>query len=211
MLLLRMKSQNIYRIKFNKYGVSPRSLLWKSRGAAHQRFRQFWAEIDFTGKKVLDIGCGFGEMGNFLVKKYKNVIYKGIDITSEFIENGQKLYPELDLRVANFFDLKNNEHFDIVLASGVLNSNLPNNMEYRKKAIAKMFSLTNDVFAFNMLGGHPAPANKKGSNIWYADSLEILEYCMSLTRRVILRNNYNPRDFTIFMYKVKNNIISLNS
>lgn len=207
MLMLSMKSLNIYRDKFKKFGVSSKSLLWKSRGAAHQRFRQFWAEINFNGKTILDIGCGFGEMGNFITKRYKNVKYKGIDITPEFIENGHKLYPQLDFEIGDFHELTKTESYDVVLASGVLNSNLlaqasvENNMDYRKKAIAKMFSLTNDVFAFNMLGGHPAPNNDPKSNVWHSDSLEILEYCMSLTRRVILRANYHPRDFTIFMYK----------
>ena len=122
-----MKSLNIYKTKFKKFGVDSKSLLWKSSGAAHQRFRQFWAEIDFNDKKVLDIGCGFGEMGNFLAKRYKNVDYKGIDITPEFIESGQKLYPAFDLNVADFHDLINTESYDVVLASGVLNSNIKKN------------------------------------------------------------------------------------
>lgn len=192
-----------YKAKFKEFGVSPKSLLWKSRGAAHQRFRQFWHEIDFNNKKVLDIGCGFGEFGNFLTKRYKDVEYKGIDITEEFIENGHKIYPQLDLKVADFLILTKVERFDVVIASGVLNSNVTDNVEFRKKAIAKMFELTRDVLTFNMLGAHPQPTNDSASNIWYADSLEILEYCMSLTRRVVLRASYHPRDFTIFMYKVK--------
>jgi len=39
-----------YKQKFKKFGVSPQALQWKSKGAAHQRFRQFWAEIDFDNK-----------------------------------------------------------------------------------------------------------------------------------------------------------------
>ena len=200
-----MKSSNIYKEKFNKYGNSPQSLLWKNRGAAHQRFRQFWAEVDFTGKKVLDIGCGFGEFGKFLLKRYENVDYTGIDTVSEFIEIAKKEVPSGKFYVENFNNL--NDQYDVVIASGVLNSNMEGqNLEYRKKAIAKMFSLTNNVLAFNMLGGHPAPINAKTSNIYYSDSLEILEYCMSLTRRVILRHHYNPKDFTIFLYKIKKEI-----
>src|SRR6266852_4498513 len=107
------KIKEEYQKKFNKYGIDPKSLFWASKGAAHQRFRQMWAEIDFNGKSVLDVGCGFGEM-------------------------------------------------------------------------AKLFDLTDNILAFNMLGGHPAPENESASNIWYADSLKILEYCTSLTRRVIL-------------------------
>lgn len=199
-----MKLSNIYKAKFKKFGVSPKSLLWKSRGAAHQRFREFWREIDFSGKSVLDIGCGFGEFGNFLTKRYNNVAYKGVDITDSFIESGHKLYPHLSLEVANFLTITKAERFDIVVASGVLNSNYQSdNMNYRTSAIKKMFELTDGVLAFNMLGAHPQPKNNNESNIWYADSLKILEYCMSLTRRVVFRSSYHPRDFTIFMYKVK--------
>jgi len=206
-----MKSLNIYKQKFKEFGVSPQSLQWKSKGAAHQRFRQFWAEIDFNNKSVLDVGCGYGEMGNFLIKKYENVIYKGVDIMPEFIENGKKIYPDLDLEIGNYFSRSKAEvcetiTYDVVLCSGALNSNFgtkKENLEFRKKAIKTMFEHTNNCLAFNVSGGHPKPTNKKGSNIWYSDSLEILEYCMSLTRRVILRHHYHPTDFTMFLYKVK--------
>jgi SAM-dependent methyltransferase len=196
--------REIYQEKFKKYGVSPKSLLWKTKGSAHQRFRQFWAEIDFTEKTVLDIGCGFGELGNFLIKRYEGVKYEGIDIVPEFIKEGKIKYPHLDLEEGNYMKDSINKRYDIVVASGVLNSNYRDeNMKYRMDAINKMFEMTTDVLAFNMLGGHPHPDNNAGSNIWYTDSLEILKYCMTLTRRVILRANYHPRDFTIFMYKVK--------
>lgn len=198
-----MKSLTIYKQKFKQFGARSKSLQWKSIGASHQRFRQFWTQIDFTGKNVLDVGCGFGQMGRFLTKRYEDVTYKGVDIMPEFIESGHKRYPYLDLTVCDYFNDPLPEKFDTILCSGAINSNVDNNMEFRKKAIATMFEHTTNVLAFNMLGGHPQPANKVGSNIWYADSLEILEYCMSLTRRVVLRHHYHPRDFTIFMYKVK--------
>lgn len=204
-----MKSLNIYKKRFKEFGVDPKALLWKSRGAAHQRFRQFWSEIDFDNKSVLDIGCGFGEMGNFLTKRYKNVKYKGVDIMPEFIDNGKLLYPHLDLETRDFHALTkavsySDIKFDVVLASGVLNSNYGNskkNMDYRKKSIKKMFSLTDNCLAFNMLGSHPQFKNKKDSNVWYADSLEVLNFCMTLTKKVLFRSNYHPSDFTVFMYK----------
>lgn len=200
-----MKSLNFYKQKFKEFGVSHNALAWKSKGAAHQRFRQFWAEIDFDNKNVLDVGCGFGEMGNFLTERYKNVKYKGVDIMPEFIENGKKIYSQLTLETADYFSRPLPEQYDTVICSGALNSNFgtnEENLEFRKKAIKTMFDHTTNVMAFNMLGGHLAPENTAGSNIWYSDSLEILEYCMSLTRRVILRHHYHPSDFTIFMYKL---------
>jgi SAM-dependent methyltransferase len=200
-----MKSSNIYKDKFKKFGEDPKSLLWKTKGAAHQRFRQFWAEIDFNNKSVLDIGCGFGEFGKFLLKRYQNVDYTGIDVVPEFIDVAKKEVSGGKFITSDFYKL--DDRYDVVISSGVLNSNKGGqNLEYRKKAVKKMFDLTKGVFAFNMLGGHPQSKNNPESNVWYADSLEILEYCQSLTRRVILRANYHPRDFTILMYKVNGKI-----
>ncbi len=204
---MRGKNKSLYQDKFKKFGVDPKSLLWKSRGAAHQRFRQFWAEIDFNNKKVLDIGCGFGEFGRFLLKRYGGVNYTGIDIVPEFIESAKKEVPGGNFFTADFLNDKIDSKYDVVIASGVLNSNKEGqNLEYRKAAIKKMFEMTSHILAFNMLGGHPAPSNKKDSNVWYSDSLEILEYCMSLTPRIILRTNYHSKDFTIIMYKEKRGI-----
>jgi SAM-dependent methyltransferase len=192
-----------YQNRFKKYGVDAKSLSWARKGAAHQRFRQIWAEIDFNNKSVLDIGCGFGELGKFLTKRYEGVDYLGVDIVPEFIAEGKKLYPNLKLEVRDVLGEPMDKKFDVVVASGVINSNVKNNMEYRKAAIKTMFNLAKGVFVFNMLGGHPQLKTSKKSNIWYADSLEVLEYCMGLTRRVILRHHYNPKDFTIFMFPVR--------
>src|SRR3972149_11007872 len=146
-----MKSLNIYQSKFKKFGVDPKSLLWKTKGAAHQRFRQFWAEIDFTDKKVLDIGCGFGEFGKFLLKRYEGVRYTGVDITPEFIETAKKEVPDVNFFVADLFKGEIEGTYDVVIASGVLNSNVEarfrkasarrsQNLEYRKEGIKRMFA-----------------------------------------------------------------------
>lgn len=196
--------KEFYQSKFRKHGVSPNSLLWKGKGAAHQRFRQFWKEIDFSNSSVLDVGCGFGELGKFLTKRYANVDYTGIDITPEFIREAKKLYPNLNFIEGDYLQTPLEQKYDIVVASGVLNSNVPNNMAYRKSAIKTLFEGSKKVTALNMLGGHPQPKSDIESNVWYADSLEILEYCLSLTRRVVFKSDYHPRDFTLFLYHIKN-------
>jgi SAM-dependent methyltransferase len=197
------KVKKDYQEKFDKYGLDSRSLQWHQKGAAHQRFRQFWAEIDFNNKSVLDVGCGFGEMGKFLSKRYDGVRYTGVDIVPEFIDEAKKSSPQYEFKALDYFENPLADKFDIVMSSGVLNLNIKDNMGYRKSAVKVMFEHAKKVLAFNMLGSHPRPVSEAGSNVWYADSLEVLEYCFSLTRRVILRHNYHPVDFTIFMYPVK--------
>lgn len=193
-----------YKDNYKKFGTSPKALSWSSLGASHQRFRAIWKEIDFNNKTVLDVGCGFGEMAKFLRKRYEGVKYTGVDIVPEFIEEAKKNHSYYKFYEKDYFNNPIDEKFDVVMASGTLNSNLgATNMEFRRKAIKTMFAHAKKVCVFNMLGAHPQPENDPASNVWHADSLEILEYCMGLTRRVVFRADYHPRDFTIFMYPVR--------
>jgi len=197
------KIKKFYQEKYAKYGFNSRSLSWKRIGAMHQRFRQFWAEIDFNGKSILDVGCGFASLARFLDKRYRDFTYTGIDIVPEFVEKSRKRYPQHKFFLDDYFQNPLQENFDVIIASGVLNSNVPDNYDYRQKAIKVMFEHADYVLALNMLGDYPSPENKKGGNVWYADSIEILKYCLTLTKRVILRQNYNPKDFTVFLFKTK--------
>lgn len=193
-----------YQENYKKFGVDSKSLSWSSKGAAHQRFRAIWKEIDFNNKSVLDVGCGFGEMAKFLHKRYENVDYTGVDIVPEFTREAKKFHPYYKFETLDYFNSPLNKKFDVVMASGTLNSYLGDkNKSFRKKAIKVMFEHTKKVCVFNMLGSHPQPKNDPKSNVWYADSLEILEYCMNLTRRVVFRANYHPKDFSVFMYRTK--------
>lgn len=192
-----------YQKRFKRFGGRAQSLRWSHIGAAHQRFRQIWADTDFSNKSVLDVGCGFGYLGKFLTKKFENVNYTGVDIVPEFIEKAKIRRPQLKFFVRDYLFDPMPEKFDIVVASGILNGNVPDNVDYRKKAIKTMFEHANDAFIFNMLGAHPQPETASKSNAWYADSIEILTYCMSLSPRVIFRAAYNSKDFTVVMYKHK--------
>lgn len=60
--------------------------------------------------------------------------------------------------------------------------------------------------AFKKFGVDAMPPRKntlKKKAIKYVDSLNILNYCFTLTNRIILRNQYHSKDFTIIMFRPK--------
>lgn len=68
------------------------------------------------GDKVLDVGCGTGRSTRYIAEKTPNVI--GIDMSVPFIEQGRRLYPNLDLRVMNASQLNfDDTSFDVVFFS----------------------------------------------------------------------------------------------
>ena len=67
--------------------------------------------------------------------------------------------------------------------------------------ISHLYSLCNEVLAFNMAGGFFEPYESK--NIAYANTADILTFCKSLTPSIIFRGSYDPKDFTVLMFKRK--------
>lgn len=189
-----------YRKAFEKYGNDPRSLQWVSRKSAEVRYKELVRDIDFEGKSILDVGCGFGDIVKHIASKTGDFSYTGIDIIPEFIEVAKSKYFNQKFMVGDYFGKPLRKRFDVVLSSGTLNANISNVTAYRKKAIETMFNQAREVVAFNMAGGHPQPRNES-KRVYYADSLEILEYCFTLTSKVILRNQYRRKDFTIVLFK----------
>lgn len=190
-----------YRRNFNKYGVSPKALKWKDTHAQDRRLKEIVKDIDFEGKSVLDVGCGFGDLIPYISAKTDNFKYTGIDIVPEFIEFAKSKYPQHEFQALDYFSKPTSETYDIVISSGTLNNRTQDPMEDRKKNISTLFEHAREVLAFNMAGGYPQPQNSDKSSIYYADSRLVVDYCLQLSSKVVLRHNYHPKDFTILLFR----------
>ncbi|MBR2302918.1 MAG: class I SAM-dependent methyltransferase [Clostridia bacterium] len=72
-----------------------------------------------TGNKILDIGCGVGEVLSFCFEQGFNVT--GIDISKELLTIAQRNVPKAKLYHDSFYNMENiNETFDGIIASYVL-------------------------------------------------------------------------------------------
>lgn len=190
-----------YKKSFDKFGDDPRSLQWNSRESAEIRYKQLVEDIDFHNKTVLDVGCGFGDIISFIKAKSKEFYYTGVDVVPEFIKTASEKYPAHKFTKRDYFGNPMQKKFDIILTSGTLNSSSKNAILYRKKAIKTLWEHTNQVLAFNMAGGYPQPESKKGGRVFYANSLEVLQYCLEFTSKLIFKHHYHKKDFTVIMYK----------
>lgn len=72
-------------------------------------------------------------------------------------------------------------------------------VDIRKEKISRLFDSAREVLAFNMAGGTDVMNESK--KIYYTNSQEILNYCMSITPKVIFKQHYHTKDFTIIMFK----------
>ncbi len=80
------------------------------------------------GSRILDFGCGFGDLCYLLDKSTSDFGYLGVDINPKFISHAQDKYPKHQFEV---FDLESDlwsQSFDWVIACGVFNIKLESRM-----------------------------------------------------------------------------------
>ena len=73
-----------------------------------------------TGDRILDIGCGNGDILEFLPSK---IFYHGIDMSSNYIEDANKRFQGKGTFINDKFSkelIRNYNNFDIIMANGVL-------------------------------------------------------------------------------------------
>lgn len=180
-----------------RYGYDLRACDYGHPQSQHTRFRVISDVMPLDGKSVLDVGCGFAEFGEFLDGRYRDVRYTGIDISDAMIDQARRLHPEADIRRLNILD-EAPERFDLVAANGIfylLGDDAPHLM---RNLIVKMFETALEGVAFSSLS---AWTSDKEEGEFYADPLETVEFCRTLTPWVVLRHDYHPRDFTIYMHR----------
>ena len=183
-----------------KFGDSPQSLGWESEYTQKIRFMVLSGIAPLDGKRILDVGCGKGDLYGFFKEAGIPVEYVGVDMTLELVKLGRSLYPDAQIMCRDFLADEYYPEIDYALASGVANVRTPNNQEYIEAVIKKMFSLAKMGTAVNMISLY-LPRDKQDSGIYCYSPEKMFALAMKLTPQVILRHDYLPNDFTLYLYK----------
>jgi trans-aconitate methyltransferase len=162
------------------------------------KFRVLSEVLPLANSRLLDVGCGFADFATFLARRFPGLQYSGIDLSSAMVKEARRNHPELDLCVANISDAKFKGAFDVVTANGIFYLLGDEAFSMMQQMIERMYALATTAVAFNSLS---AWATDQESGEFYADPLRVVEFCRQLTPRVVLRHDYHPRDFTIYLYR----------
>ena len=196
--------RKFYENKIRVHGFSPKGFDWGSKISQRKRFEVFLHIGDLNGKKVLDLGCGAGDFYKFLKEKKIDAHYVGCDIVRESIRYAKEKCPEADFRVGDIDQFRDSE-FDYIFESGIFNVLIQDNEGHAKETIVKMFKSCRLGIGINMLSKYRFDKIIKSSQTGYRfDPGEMFNFCRNISQKVVLKHDYMPNDFTIFMYKDTN-------
>jgi len=199
-----------------KYGSNYRALDWNSPESQKLRY-QIFKELFVYGKKsanlsVLDVGCGFGDLYGFfkaegLLSRHK-IKYTGFDISAKLLEAAKKKYPDAQFELKDILEERSLPGFDYIFCSGIFNirtTETEEHMEWVKTTLLRMYDLANFGVAVNFLSEGALPiANPEDLNsgrYFYFKPEEIINFCRFVCGRYILRHDYHPGDFTVYLFK----------
>ncbi len=190
---------------FTKFGPAPMGLNWNSIEAQEKRFEQVCKVIDFTGPySIIDYGCGYGSLINFLKQKNQIFTYSGYEIVEEMILKGRELHHG-DFHCSFTIKEETLVKSDYVVESGVFNVKQSNSdkdwTEYIISILNKMNNLAEKGLACNFLTKY-SDAEFMRPDLYYADPSFFFDYCKkNFSRNVALLHDYDLYDFTIIVRK----------
>lgn len=189
-----------------EYGI----LGWESEQAQRLRFDMLLSSVELDGKSMLDVGCGTGNLLEYMGSKAINVSYTGVDILEEMIRKAKSKQLEAKFYHADIF--KNNifkdGSFDVVYASGIFNLDLGNNKQFLTNALRLFFKLSTEAVVFNLL--HSKSPDRE-EQYFYCHPDEISKILMEFTNiieKVEIVEAYLNNDFTVVCRKRKANVNS---
>ena len=147
--------------------------------------------------RVLDIGCGVGDLYNYLLRRRIPVTYTGFDILPEMVAHARRRYPEAQFEVRDVLQGLGSERFEYVLCSGAFNVNFGRNVAAVQKILAELLRCCTRGVAINFLSTR---ASERDAILFNYDPEALFTYCQTLTPHIRLLEGYLPNDFTLYLY-----------
>ena len=188
---------------FDKFGFDIKSVDTSKKETQYTRFNTLVKIGVEKNDSVLDVCCGMGDLAGFFLDKKLGIKYTGFDVSNKFIRFAKEKYENLDLggmkinfEVEDLLEYNKDKKYDWVLISGY---NL-----ITIELIKKYFKIARKGLAFNSLSSY---AEWKNKLFPYRDpylSLRLIKE--KISPWVVLRHDYLPHDFTIYVYKNPNSM-----
>lgn len=189
-----------YKPKIGKGLPDFKVLGWESKEAQYMRFEMLTSNVDLQNKKILDVGCGLGNLLEYLMDKGINVDYTGVDILEDMIRSvkNKNLPGEfycMDIFKQHPFEMKS---FDLIYTSGIFNLSMGNNMDFLRRAFGRFVELSREIVVFNLLDQN---SPDKEDTYFYYDHKQVVsmlseEYSQIESIEVV--RGYLNNDFTVF-------------
>lgn len=191
-----------YETRLQQYGYDPQTLGWGKKGRQEVRFSVLAEEaLTMPTCSILDVGCGFADLYDFLSNMGWKGTYTGVDIVPGLLRVARERRPSVDVRLVDITsESQRLERYDYVIGSGVMNAKLPSgeNPLQTQRLLQAMFELANKAVCVDFMTTLVDFKNEAG---WHTDPAWAISEAMKLSNKFKVRHDYMPFEFALFIYK----------
>ncbi|WP_236725676.1 class I SAM-dependent methyltransferase [Candidatus Reidiella endopervernicosa] len=166
------------------------------------RFEQLCKIGIKPGSRLLDVGCGFGDLLEFLDERgIQYGDYQGLDLSPDLLETARERHREANFFEGDLFDLDpHSGQFDYALLSGSLNEMLGDDGSYARQTITRMFDASRRGIALNLLDATHLQTGSR-PDLQSFDPEQMATWCRDLTPETTQIRGYLDNDFTLLLQR----------
>lgn len=201
------KVSDYYTQKIKAHGTTARGVDWNSSESQHLRFDQLLELIpDDTDKfSLLDYGCGYGALLEYIQNSFSHFEYTGLDISQEMLESARSKHKNTQAAWVNTIDAESG--FDYIIASGIFNVKLATDTStweaYVFSTLEQINRMAKKGFAFNLLTSYSDKALQE-ERLYYASPERFFSHAKeNFSRYVSLIHDYPLYEFSIVVTKAE--------
>jgi SAM-dependent methyltransferase len=168
---------------------------WASPLSQRARFEVLMRALPLRGLRLLDVGCGLGDLLAFLERNKLAADYTGVDILPKMVAAAQAQHPGGRFVAGDIFSASpfGPAEFDVVFCSGAFNLNLGNNLQFLPTALERFFELSRQHVVFNLLHKR---AQSHDRTYFYYDPQYVMDVLKAFNCDCRVIDDYLPNDFT---------------
>ncbi|MEX2400021.1 MAG: class I SAM-dependent methyltransferase [Rhodothermales bacterium] len=185
-----------------RYGRSAAALGDGKGGRQDVRFAVYAEYIlDHDDASVLDLGCGFADLFEYLRRRGWRGRYRGVEIVPEYVEQIRRIHPELEVLQGDVETmLEDLPTHDFVVAASIMNLRLKagENEAYIRRMMRRMFDRADVAAGMDFMTTY---VDWQHPDAWHTDPAWAVTEASRLTRRVVLRADFMPYEFVLILFK----------
>jgi SAM-dependent methyltransferase len=191
-----------YAGRLKEHGATPRGVDWNSLESQRLRFEQLLRIVDGEPVDILDYGCGYGALADFLDASGTSFSYVGYDAAPEMITAARQRRAG-DPRCVFHAERDRLDRRPFAIASGVLNVKQDASDEqwwqYVTSVLDDLARLGERGFAVNLLTAY-SDAERQRPDLYYASPEDVFGYCIThFSRHVALLHDYPLYEFSVLV------------
>lgn len=194
------KSNEIYS-EASRHGTDARSVLCDRTTRLHQRFAEIvkFVPVDDGKLRLLEVGCGHGELYKYLAAHGYRGKYVGTDINPDLLAMAKKRFSAIDVREVDIVARDLGEKFDYVVMSGVFNIACGQTLDWVQRFVERMYAHAEQAVVFNAVSTY---VTYRQPEMFYIDPCDMLRFCIEkLSRRVTLAHHNLSFNYTVAIFK----------